>query len=87
MLLCRALKIFLSAVVSKESWTVSVMPVSEYSEALGVILNFDVFLSKNNVCRKADLRISTALGMVELTLAHQIHLVACRNLSQHEKQL
>lgn len=62
------------------------MQVSEYSEALRVILNFD-FLSKNNVCGKAILRLSTVQEMAELNLAHRIHLVACRNLTQHKKKL
>lgn len=63
------------------------MQVSEYSEALRVILNFDVFLSKNNVCGKAVLRLSTVQETAELNLAHRIHLVACRNLTQHKKKL
>lgn len=73
--------------VSKESWTISLMPNSEYSEALRVILNFDVLLSKNNVYREAVLRLSTELDMAELNLAHRIHLAACRNLTQCKNKL
>lgn len=63
------------------------MLVSEYSETLRVILNFDVFFSKN-VCRKVILRLSTILEMAELNLAHRIHLVARKmNLTQHKKKL
>lgn len=87
MLLVQCFKDILSTVVSKESWTISLMPVSEYSEALRVILNFDIFLSKNNACRKAILRLSTVLEMAELNLAHRIHLAPCRNLTQHKKKL
>lgn len=63
------------------------MPNSEYSEALRVILNFDVLLSKNNVYREAVLRLSTELDMAELNLAHGIHLAACRNLTQCKNKL
>lgn len=50
---------------------------------LRVILNFDAFLSKNNVCRKAVLRIPTVLGMAELDVAHSIHPAPFRVLTPH----
>lgn len=79
-LLVQCFKDILSTVVSKESWTILLVNIQE---PLRVILNFDVFLSKNNVCREAVLRIPTVLGMAELDLAHSIHSAPCRNLTPH----
>lgn len=68
-LLVQCFKDILSTVVSKESWTISFMQLVNIQAPLRVILNFDVFLSKNTVCRKAVLRIPTVLGMAEQDLA------------------
>lgn len=48
-LLVQCFKDILSTVVSKESWTISFMQLVNIQEPLRVILNFDVFLSKNSV--------------------------------------
>lgn len=68
MLLVQCFKDILSTVVSKESWTISFMQLVNIQAPLRVILNFDAFLSENNVCRKAALRIPTVLSMAELDL-------------------
>lgn len=68
--------------VSEDSWSVSVRPAGDCSEALRVASDVGLLLSKNTACRKAVLRVPTAPAMAELSLAHRIHLVACRNLTQ-----
>lgn len=82
MLLVQCFADGLSTVVLKDSWTISARPVGDCSGAVRVILDVGVLLSKNTACRKAVLRLPTALEMAELSLAHRIHLVACRNLTQ-----
>lgn len=47
------------------------------------MLNFGVFLSKNDVCREAALRIPTVLGMAGLDLTYIIHPAPFMILTPH----